>query len=94
MKSGRRVSGQLMNWFFLPDQREKRIGIVVSNRVSRQAIERNQIKRWLRGFCQESLGQLPIGRLVLLVKRAPKGREKLRAEALRLLRELKKGTEG
>jgi len=58
MRKGQRINGRLMDWFFQSKPGGVKIGVIVSNRVSRRATKRNQIKRRLRGLFQGGLSRL------------------------------------
>lgn len=44
-----------------------RVGILVSNKVSKKAVERNKIKRWVREIFQELLKEVPPADYVVIV---------------------------
>lgn len=62
-----------------------RIGIVVSQKVSKRAVERNRIKRQIRSACRQLLPSLLPGWSVVLVVR----HSALECEYREILRELK-----
>ncbi len=93
MSQGLRLADGLMAWFFLPGSNQTKIGIVISSKVAPRAHKRNQIKRWLRGFWQKGLNQLPVGRLVVLVRKPPSDQKEIESASLSLIEELKRELE-
>jgi ribonuclease P protein component len=69
MQAGRRFYGKSSLWFYLPKTGLKKVGFIVSNKVSLKASRRNRIKRQLRGLIEENLTELPDGDLVILIKK-------------------------
>ncbi len=55
--------------YIITEKPEKRVGMIVSNKISKKAVERNKIKRAARAAAQEVLENLPSGILgVFLAK--------------------------
>ncbi len=69
MKKGKRFYSPNSIWFYLSARDLKKVGFVVSNKVSLKASRRNRIKRRLRGLVKDSLEKIPQGYLVLMVKK-------------------------
>jgi ribonuclease P protein component len=65
LKHGRRKSGAFLVSYTYPSEK-KRLGVVVSKKVSRLATKRNKIKRWLR---EASRDLLKDGFSVILISR-------------------------
>lgn len=61
LKKGRISHGKYFNLFTLQNQESLQIGIIVSNKVSKKATERNRIRRIIRNICRESLKDLKSG---------------------------------
>jgi ribonuclease P protein component len=94
MGRGQRVAGKHLIWFFLSVANQKKVGLVVSNKVSGRATDRNQLKRWLRGILVDKFSQLPTGQSVVLVRKFSKDRVGLRSELTELLERLTGKPEG
>lgn len=59
-KFGRRKEGRLSLWFSLQNKKkETRFGIVVSNRISKKATQRNKLKRYFRETIRFFLASFP-----------------------------------
>lgn len=59
-----------------------RLGITVSRKVSKRAVRRNRLKRWLKeSFRRLRLEQGPVVDLVVIAKRSALGRNQLELEA-------------
>lgn len=70
LKSGKYFSGKLMSVVVLRREGEvSRLGIIVSNRVSKKAVTRNKIRRLLREVAKERLPETG-GLFVILVRQA------------------------
>ncbi len=70
MSSGRKYYSPNSIWFYLNSKSNlKKVGFVVSNKVSSKASQRNRIKRRLRGFVDSNLNKVPDGLLVIMIKR-------------------------
>jgi len=69
MKNGKKFHSPNSIWFYLPHSDLKKVGFIVSNKVSLKASRRNRIKRRLRSLVKDSLEKLPNGYLVIMVKR-------------------------
>ena len=51
----------------LPDKENMRIGITVSRKVSKKAVIRNRIKRWIRAIFRELLPYMSPGWKIIIV---------------------------
>lgn len=58
-KRGRFLRGQFVNFFYSPTLDGARVGFIVSNRVSKLAVERNRLKRILRAEVYRFLRSRP-----------------------------------
>lgn len=70
MSSGKKYYSSNSIWFHLNRGGTlKKVGFIVSNKVSPRASRRNKIKRKLRGFVSENFDRIPDGLLVVMVKK-------------------------
>jgi ribonuclease P protein component len=69
IKNGIRFNSIFSTWFYSAKKGHKKIGFIVSNKVSNKATRRNRIKRKLRGFISEKIDQLPEGYYVILIRK-------------------------
>jgi len=69
MSGGKKYYSQNSIWFFLESYHLKKIGFIVSNKVSPKASRRNKIKRNLRGFIGDNLNHLIEGYLVVMIRK-------------------------
>lgn len=61
-KTGKQIGNQYIIIKFLKNELDySRIGFIISNRISKKAVERNKIKRQLREISRLSFDQIPAG---------------------------------
>ena len=71
-QKGKKAFSQFFLVRYLPNQKPySRFAVVVSNKVSKRAVQRNLLKRRVREILRASLSQLPVG-LDLVVLVSPK----------------------
>lgn len=80
-KKGKNISGKYFNLSFFASGDTLRIGIIVSNKVSKKAVERNRIKRIARVVMKENLSKIKDGTWLTIVARC--GSETVENEILR-----------
>lgn len=89
LKEGEVLQGRFFGLAFYKTQNTgaPKVGLIVSNKISKKATERNRIKRVLRDVAASSIQDLPEVMLVFLAKKAAAGKEKkqLRQDAEGLL---------
>lgn len=70
----------------------KRAGVVISNKVSKKAVVRNRIKRWIRNDIREKLQDLPNADYMVVVKGNVLSRQhqELRQDLHKLLEKISK----
>lgn len=70
LKKGKMLQGQYFGLSFLPSQTETKIGIIVSNKISKSAVERNRIRRIVRSTALDFINKNKTGfKLVFLAKK-------------------------
>src|SRR3989339_548712 len=88
-RRGRLVSGGWWSWLVLNDGGAgKKVGVVVSKKISKKAVDRNRIKRLVTEGVRKSLELVPEGsRIVFLIKRAVlgKGAEEIEKEVKKMI---------
>ena len=92
-KRGRRSSDALVTLIARPnDLAHARLGITVSKRVSKRAVDRNRIKRWIREDFRKSMYKGVGLDLVIIVKpnAVAKGRARLSESVSRHWRRIRK----
>ncbi len=47
---------------------EIKVGVVVPSKVSKKAVRRNQLRRWINEDIRRNLSKLPVGNYLILVK--------------------------
>jgi ribonuclease P protein component len=68
LKSGKRVAGRFFATFFL-ENKEKRIGIIVSKKVAKKAVIRNKVRRRIREIYRLNREDMPQGEMVVIARR-------------------------
>lgn len=68
IKEGKSFHSKHIKWFVNLKKKSRRVGIVVSNKVSGKATRRNRIKRIIRSWLQNNLEGLPKAWQVVMVK--------------------------
>jgi len=93
LKKGKKLHGQFLMLSVAPDfVEETKAGLVVSNKVSKKAVERNKIRRVLREVLKEVLPTLKKGTQLIFLAKPSAGRaqmDDLKKESRWLLRKLK-----
>lgn len=69
---GKKISSQYFNAFLLSDTDKdgSQFGVIVSNKVSKSAVERNRIKRTIRNFLHKNISLSMCGKVVVIAKGA------------------------
>ena len=57
-KQGKRITAKLFRVYFLKKDTRK-LGVIVSKKVSKSAVKRNQIKRWVREIYRVNKSKIP-----------------------------------
>ena len=65
-KAGNKIVTKYCILYFKPEK-TKKLGIIVSKKVSKKAVERNHIKRWFREIYRNNKDELPSGVHLILV---------------------------
>lgn len=89
-KSGKVVQSTSFGFAFLEadDKVPPKIGFIVSNKISKKAVDRNKIRRVLREIVRENLGSVPNGFLFVILARRnilEKNKDELEKELVKVL---------
>lgn len=88
------VQGKYFGLSYLRSEGETRVGVIVSNKVSKKAVERNRIKRLARAVIRLILPDINNIHLVVLTKKSADGIESdiLKKDLKNLLDDYKKNS--
>jgi ribonuclease P protein component len=67
-KTGKLISGKYCIIYHKPEK-ERKLGIIVSKKVSKKAVERNHIKRWFREIYRNNKDELPKGVHLIIISK-------------------------